>query len=304
MTGLRVLGLTSDELMYKNTTQDTSKYDSLITNIKTQLGVNGVACTSFKVVTVRDYIARRQKTIDNAIPLQNSNLFGTEIYFVAKQNNKQISSLKAIGVLSTQLKEFDCYKTVITNSQCNSNTTEECPSSMFCNTVFTLSQSRIVAEGNATTLVGLNGTMESKCFHNKPNRIECYNSGTLKTIGSHRYCECSDEFEGPRCELTIVSFENSTALVNSYSLYDTLDLIDPTLIELEFTSANKSGLLLFNDLLNEYSEYFLSVEIVNFGLDVYFNRYKFSLGNINPSDKQWHKLVVSLDNNVCMLVCP
>jgi hypothetical protein len=112
-------------------------------------------------------------------------------------------------------------------------------------------------------------------------------------------CNCPSGYTGPRCELLTLTF-NPTSNSHTYALFNPFVLCAPTRIELEFTTTGQRGLLFFNGAIDREARYFISAQFVN-NTTIIVNVGSTNILQINNlviNDKYWHKLDITIDENV------
>ena len=177
---VRVLGVTLDDFMRKNSVTDTNRLDQLTSLIRNSLRLGDL--DQIVLITVRSFNRVLPKDIENAIPLVNLNNFGVEVYFVAIQNNLLVSSLQTYVLIKNTLNSYTSQQFVLDtfDDQCPT-TPDFCPSNSFCKSTYTvLSQQRLVADGNATAFVGINSLVDAECFCTTETTMKtCLNGGII-----------------------------------------------------------------------------------------------------------------------------
>ncbi len=151
---------------------------------------------------------------------------------------------------------------------------------------------------SCTCLASFTGTTcESE--NNCANEV-CLNGGmcTDVTTGGVK-CLCKPGFNGPNCELRVVSF-NGSEVLSSFRAYDSLDLRRRGSISFQFATRDSNGLLLYNTQFQEgASRDFILAEVTGgylrvgvshggkeeAGLEIVSTR-----GTVN--DGQWHTVTI------------
>lgn len=135
----------------------------------------------------------------------------------------------------------------------------------------------------------------------------CANGGTCIDLeGGGFQCDCSQEFKGHKCELLTVSFSGSQG-ESSYRAFDSLEISSQGLIEFEFATVDRNGLLLYNtQYQNGVSKDFIAVELVDGALRVAISHGNGERGILVMSsakavtDGLWHRVSVETRGKVCL----
>ena len=301
---LRVLGITAEDFMSKQTPDGQSAFDrfsSLLTQ-SLKLGTND----QMTVVTVKNYV-QPTNLPPNRIPDISPSFYGTELLLFARRNSLLVSSREIYSLLSSaRLSSFENKNVVLIVDACQVQPDVGpgyCAQSTFCKqNLVTLPIPKTV-DANATALVGLNNIMNTECLAAQPVPVTaCLNQGVkqLSAGGSDFYCDCSalafPDLRGPLCEFTNIMFSFSPS-VPSYALFPTTQLLDPFRIEFEFSTENSRGLLFYFGPLGRTSSYFVAVELNNASLVARIGPTRVAAVGSNLSDRNWHKvdLIMSLD---------
>jgi hypothetical protein len=313
LAGIRVLGIRVDDLAKKlNILTETSLLESLeiklieILELSPQVDARS---DYLKVVTLRNYEADSSKLIPNQVPLYDPSTFGSEIYFFARKNGRLLSSRRIYSLLHSKLNRLESSRyagIVLLNNICANKPADFCPPNSSCKQNFIVSRNSLTTDANATSFVGMDNILSTDCYSNIENTQPiCFNGGTLVSslAGADYYCNCLEGFYGPRCEaLGLTFFFRPSSPSHSFALFKHINLSEHLRIEFEFSTERSKGLLLFNGPTNRDSKNFLAVEIFSKTLLIHIGFTKISFSDIDVSDKQWHKVDISISLNSIQVV--
>ena len=105
---IRLFGIAPEDLAKKIDITDTSLLDRLVLTLINILGINQQSDpkTNFlKVITLRSFTDTSDRLIPNQIVSYNVDLFGSDVYFYARQNGKLVSSRQVYSVISQNINQ-------------------------------------------------------------------------------------------------------------------------------------------------------------------------------------------------------
>lgn len=298
LSGIRIFGITAENLALKIYKTDVSYLDKLKSNLAGNLNAD------VNIVTLRNYVFDNSDLNVNQIPdYDPSRLFGADLYFYATSDNKYLSSRLIYNIIYNNLNQLESiipgdYTIKILFDECPTRP-DSCPSNLICRQSYLISQKPLTVDANATGIVGMNNKLTTECYCDTTvsRGNSCFNGGTLVSSdgGSDYYCQCPSGYNGPRCEYLSLQFRfSASSPSHSYALFEKFTLCDPIRIEFEFSTDRSKGLLLFNGPVNRDSSYFVAVEIFDKTLLVHIGYTNISFPNIEVSDKKWHRVDISM----------
>lgn len=108
-----------------------------------------------------------------------------------------------------------------------------------------LGASPVLVSTNRTSFVSVNAFSAAECLNKCPeeetDNVQCHNGGYENEGG---VCECSNEFEGPKCELTSSTFSGSPG--DAFSLYSALRFCDFDSISFSLKAGSENGLVIYS----------------------------------------------------------
>ncbi len=138
----------------------------------------------------------------------------------------------------------------------------------------------------------------------------CLNEGTcVEVTTGGAVCACNDGFDGPNCELRVVSF-NGSETASSYRAYDSLDIRGRGSISFQFAMRDSDGVLLYNTQFQRgTSRDFVLADVVGgyLRVGVYYGgegegegvELVSAGGRVN--DGQWHTVTIDTSGKVRQL---
>jgi hypothetical protein len=302
LAGLRIFGITAKDLLKKFDVSESSYFDKFAANLNRIL-----EASSLQIVTIKNYTYTNPQLSPNQIPSYDpATQFATDLYFYATKDSKYISSRKIYNTIFNNLNDLkaivpDNYNIELLFNKCPEKA--ECPNaSTTCRQAFLVSQQPLTIDANAVGFVGMDNKLTTECYCDVSSGLQsqkfCYNGGTLIQPDSTNldyYCQCPNDFNGPRCEFLNIQFRfSASSPSHSYALFDKFTLCDPIRIEFEFSTEREKGLLLFNGPINRESKYVLAVEVVNKKLVVHVGSTTIEFPDVEVSDKKWHQVEVAM----------
>ena len=190
-----------------------------------------------------------------------------------------------------------------------------CPSGLsgdFCQTEISLCDPTLCQNGGTCAENRENGSYYCMCppthrgqaceLDNTCDSVTCFNDGTCSALEDGGYgCVCSNGFEGDNCQLITVSFTGSSSQP-TYRAYPSLHISPRGRVQLEFTTIDSDGLLLYNTQLQSgVSDDFIAVEVVGGQLVVSVSHGEGWVrleSSVLVSDGRWHQVTIDIAEKV------
>lgn len=164
--GVRLVGITAEDLSKKLTLSDTSVLERLLlkmVNILSLTGQNDV----LKVVTLRNQLFNQHRLRPDQIVTFDTTSFGTDVYLYVRRNGLLVSSRYVYSVLFTNLQQLlapEFVGIILLFDTCQGKAQNFCPVNATCKQNFIASAQSLTVDANATSFVGLSNVLDAQCY--------------------------------------------------------------------------------------------------------------------------------------------
>lgn len=164
--GLRLVGITAEDLSKKLTLTDTSVLERLLLKIVNLLSLTGQNDV-LKVVTVRNQVFNQQRLRADQIVTFDTTTFGADVYFYVRRGGLLLSSRYIYSQLYASLQQLlapEFVGIVLLFDTCQGKPDSFCPVNATCKQNFIASSQSLTVDANATSFVGLNNVLDGQCY--------------------------------------------------------------------------------------------------------------------------------------------
>ncbi|CAF0714325.1 unnamed protein product [Brachionus calyciflorus] len=305
----RISGITAERLIETRYSQNEK---SFLTEIQNFLAANVYRLDNEE--NLEFFSIMNHKTLSNTVDLRFS-AHGSPIFKTEKLN----------GLLAHNKQNFQKFLLNLhPEIQLNTIGIDECADSekkckdSGCRSKTVYSNQAAVINSNQTSFVGVYAEEKYECvckslqsfsFNSLINQScsgsnYCLNGGMCIKTGSVQKCQCPKGFDGPRCQKTIRSFNNSGGFAWLPSLPQCQDMV----LSFEFITSNNKGLIFYNGPINgdvhdrsnpnRYQQDFIALQLekgrlifqIKQGINGKTHSYLLNNYNRSLSDENWHRV--------------